>query len=1385
MSLLSSHALQQRQMLTPEEIENTLHHIRRLYVAQLKELIKPLHLQVGGKRQDLIDRLEQHIRHCQVTGQNVRLLALRTIVLKMMTNDPIPNFDNLYNALQSGVIDQQLMSDQLARLQNLANKIKGKPRLSAVNTQPGMAHMSARSASDVQAYHPYSPQYKGPTLRFPSSLLYQQQLLVHRFPFVIPASKGRNLCNITVRLHPTEISLLQVDKGKRLYLFGGLPSDPNPSFADIQFPPIEIHVEGINTKQYVKGLKGKRGTCRPADLTDFVNPTKTFTINIVYSDAAEEYVLYLYIVDARTPDALVEYIKGKDHISEETTKAAIKSEYDQNQDDDIVMATSSLTLRCPLTYARLSTPIRSIECDHIQCFDALSFLTMQERIPSWICPVCSKKINPGHLAVSDYLQSIIATTSDEIDTVNINTDGTWEPLDEEGTKDDDHDESMNPANQSRDVSSAPKVDESIEIISLDSDSEDEQPDVTMRSVTDTRAHSPERSTPQPVQGEVEQRNLAAEERNNQDESIDDATLTEIESALNQNMEATAPSTSAFSSMVADSTAKVNSDRQDSVSSDDRPIQSYNRKSRIIDVEDDEMDEGGVAEDSNATTKDNTIIPSVEARTTPQYNSPPADITAPLFHSGNSETFGRFVGERNLTQPPSSASEMAPVPRTSIHQTNPAAASSASAHLPNKSATEISIPNHNTLSNSVAHNVSSTSIQRNLPSLHTTKGVVEMGNLAALTSEEDSATNVSTVPVGESETTPGRRDTSTKSPPSDALDTPRAKRLKIPTDPNYSIIENIVQTISRPASTDNVNQNLSSQPTTPASNADTSNAKTGVVVFHKDDDPQSVQKPNNGSSLQLTGVNFQPEAEQASNPWTQPVGIGQQFSHTSGNQDSNTSLAQPLQLFNGSLSVPRLHENGGQNSSVRPLPSISLISSDRQGATQISVETMQQRQHEWQTQQQELRRLQELHNAELRRHQLEKEALRQQELERQRYLVFALRQTIVQAQNTEYQEGRGYFPNQIQQVPSVNPNPMFASLSASVQPRPSEERRSSQLSQTMETRNQGSGSGASQFRQLVLNSSALINQFKEMQSDQRNNHSNDRFQTMQPPAGSASTKGSPQPLPRLIQSGSYPNGQMSKLNGVQAAPNGAIHGQYNGHATNQHTQAVRSVLVNDASSREYQANNILTQGKTSEESTKPVQSRSVEDVRTPATLEKNNNSLNLNTRSAPPELHRSATSDGSSLANRVTVRYSKSPFDQLHQETTESVKGLLGIEVQLDLLTSIGTRTSLELPGSRLGDVDNASDRGLTLPTAEPLADGIANSSQPYNADVPSATSVPNKANEPYKNMQVENGNSDKTLVVPTRRVSLELPERTWNKKLSKKFNPSEINLSNLIELDDD
>lgn len=75
--------------------------------------------------------------------------------------------------------------------------------------------------------------------------------------------------------------------------------------------------------------------------------------------------------------------------------AASKFRVNDDDDDDVAVIDVPevrLSLKCPVSKTRLVTPCRGLHCQHIQAFDGDTFLTMNERRPTWRCFVCDKII---------------------------------------------------------------------------------------------------------------------------------------------------------------------------------------------------------------------------------------------------------------------------------------------------------------------------------------------------------------------------------------------------------------------------------------------------------------------------------------------------------------------------------------------------------------------------------------------------------------------------------------------------------------------------------------------------------------------------------------------------------------------------------------------------------------------------------------------------------------------------------------------------------------------------------------------------------------------------------------------------------------------------------
>lgn len=98
-----------------------------------------------------------------------------------------------------------------------------------------------------------------------------------------------------------------------------------------------------------------------------------------------------------------------------------------DSDNDIATTVLRVSLSCPLGKMRMTTPCRSATCSHLQCFDAGIFLSMNEKRPTWTCPVCNKPALYDNLVIDGYFQNVLDSPllGEDCLEIQLNKDGSW------------------------------------------------------------------------------------------------------------------------------------------------------------------------------------------------------------------------------------------------------------------------------------------------------------------------------------------------------------------------------------------------------------------------------------------------------------------------------------------------------------------------------------------------------------------------------------------------------------------------------------------------------------------------------------------------------------------------------------------------------------------------------------------------------------------------------------------------------------------------------------------------------------------------------------------------------------------------------------------------
>ncbi|KAL7056765.1 hypothetical protein AAHC03_025650 [Spirometra sp. Aus1] len=132
---------------------------------------------------------------------------------------------------------------------------------------------------------------------------------------------------------------------------------------------------------------------------------------------------------SETPEALVgvyDFCMSSDRViaaseSLAMVKSKLTSEEDLQSDGWI-----PVSLLCPLALTRIEIPVRSVNCDHLQCFDLSSYLTLNKKRPRWSCPVCSSPAPFRDLRRDDFFVQLMADPSlKDAKMVHVDANGHW------------------------------------------------------------------------------------------------------------------------------------------------------------------------------------------------------------------------------------------------------------------------------------------------------------------------------------------------------------------------------------------------------------------------------------------------------------------------------------------------------------------------------------------------------------------------------------------------------------------------------------------------------------------------------------------------------------------------------------------------------------------------------------------------------------------------------------------------------------------------------------------------------------------------------------------------------------------------------------------------
>ncbi|KAH7464453.1 hypothetical protein FOMA001_g17452 [Fusarium oxysporum f. sp. matthiolae] len=193
---------------------------------------------------------------------------------------------------------------------------------------------------------------------------------------------------------------------------------------DIAFPEgSQIKVDGLEgTASF--GRKNKPGSVTPIDISNGLrlHPGPTHTVELTYGPTSKEFYLVILLCKKRSIEGAVDDTTKREKLSASSLNPDPSG---RAQDPDIAVTSQVLTLMCPLSQKRLELPCRGLDCKHLQCFDATTYIQLQEQSPQWECPICYIYVPFDVLAVDGYMENILHETPKSQEKVTIDANGKW------------------------------------------------------------------------------------------------------------------------------------------------------------------------------------------------------------------------------------------------------------------------------------------------------------------------------------------------------------------------------------------------------------------------------------------------------------------------------------------------------------------------------------------------------------------------------------------------------------------------------------------------------------------------------------------------------------------------------------------------------------------------------------------------------------------------------------------------------------------------------------------------------------------------------------------------------------------------------------------------
>ncbi|XP_061681601.1 E3 SUMO-protein ligase PIAS4-A isoform X1 [Syngnathoides biaculeatus] len=223
----------------------------------------------------------------------------------------------------------------------------------------------------------------------------------------------------------------------------GVQEDQYPPNIAVKVNQSYCHVPGYYPSNK-PGVEPRR-PCRPVNITPWLHLSSvTNRVTVTWGNFGKRYSVAVYLVRMFTASDLFSQLKLCSVESAERCRERIQDKLRFDPESEIATTGLRVSLICPLVKMRIGVPCRVLTCAHLQCFDAVFFLQMNEKKPTWTCPVCDKPAPFELLTIDGLLSEILKETSEEIEEIEYLTDGSWRPISDDKEKEKERERSDTP-----------------------------------------------------------------------------------------------------------------------------------------------------------------------------------------------------------------------------------------------------------------------------------------------------------------------------------------------------------------------------------------------------------------------------------------------------------------------------------------------------------------------------------------------------------------------------------------------------------------------------------------------------------------------------------------------------------------------------------------------------------------------------------------------------------------------------------------------------------------------------------------------------------------------------------------------------------------------------